>query len=278
MITRESIEAYRESGRVLFRGPGFVYLLPHPELRNWVSNYSVTVPSAGAISDAYAVLPHGSATLVLAFDESGISGSLFGPITRPAHVGRHANRATLLFIVEFQPAGYYAFGGMPQNELTDCVFPFDAVHPAMDRLMKEKLETARDIHGLLAEMDRLFLAHLKTAFYQQEFSLTNQLILRSGGLVSVRELSQSVFYGERHLGRVFEKYMGMGVKSFSRIVRVNKAIHLLRRRDYSLMQAYLETGFYDMPHFIRDFKSICGVTPQQYRDNMSDFYSEIAKF
>ncbi len=40
----------------------------------------------------------------------------------------------------------------------------------------------------------------------------------------------------------------------------------------------IPTGFYDMPHFIHEFKSICGITPQKYQDNMSDFYSEIAKF
>ena len=26
----------------------------------------------------------------------------------------------------------------------------------------------------------------------------------------------------------------------------------------------METGFYDMPHFIHDFMAICGITPQEY--------------
>jgi AraC-like DNA-binding protein len=230
------------------------------------------------MSDKYSIVPHGSATLVFLNDGSHLSCNLFGPITKPACVGAQANKYEMLFIVEFQPAGYYAFSGMPQKELTDCVLPFDTVNPVMNRLVAKKLEAATDINSLIIEMDRLFSTYLKTASYRQEFSLANQMIIISGGALSVKELSQNVFFSERHLNRIFDVYMGVGIKSYSRLVRVNRAIRFLRRYDYSLTRTYLETGFYDMPHFIHDFKSICGITPQEYRDNMSDFYSEIAKF
>lgn len=230
------------------------------------------------MSDQYAVLPHGSATLVFSCDNSNIESSLFGPITKPACVGATANLYGLLFIVEFQPAGYYAFSGIPQNELTDTIVPFETIHPSLQRLIARQLETAPDIENLTAEIDRLFLAHLKTAVYQQEFSLANQIVIASGGLATVKDISQNTFYSERHLGRIFDKYMGLNIKSFSRLVRVNMALRLLRRPGLSIMQVCMQTGFYDMPHFFHDFKSICGITPQEYRDNMSDFYSEIAKF
>lgn len=70
----------------------------------------------------------------------------------------------------------------------------------------------------------------------------------------------------------------MGIKSFARLVRVNKAIRVLRKPQRSLTQVYLQAGYCDLSHFIHDFKSICGITPQEYRDNVSDYYSEIAKF
>jgi AraC-like DNA-binding protein len=278
VITKESIKDLCDMSRVLIRDTDFVYLLPHPSLNNWISNYTITFPSEGMMSDKYAVIPHGCATLVLSFDGTKIFGNLFGPATKPISVGSEANCFSLLFIVEFQPAGYYAFSGMPQSELTDTVIAFETVNPALNRLMAQQMETATDIHSLVTEIDRLFLAHLKAAFYRAEFSLANQMIVKSGGAISVKELSQNVFYSERHLGRIFGEYIGVNIKSFSRLVRVNKAIRLLRRPHFSITQAYLQTGYYDMPHFIHDFKSICGITRQEYRDNLSDFYSEIAKF
>ncbi len=278
MITKDSIPNFFHDRRVLIRGVDFIYLLPHPELRNFISNYTITFPSKGMMSDSYAVVPHGSATLVLSCTDNHILGNLFGPLTKPAYVGKSANLFNLLFIVEFQPAGYYAFSGMPQKEITDCVINFETVNHAMNRLMIEELEATSTIQNLISKIDRLFLAHLKGAFYRGEFLQANHMIINSGGTLSVKELSQNVFFSERHLGRIFNEYIGVNIKSFSRLVRVNKAIRLLQQPNYSITQAFMETGFYDMPHFINDFKSICGITPQEYRDNMSDFYSEIAKF
>lgn len=278
MIKKYSIQNYMNDNRVLIRGVDFIYIQPHSELRNFISNYTITFPSIGMMSDSYAVVPHGSATLVLSCTENSIQVNLFGPITKPAYVGVSANNFSLLFIVEFQPAGYYAFSGMPQKEITDCVINFEDVNPAMNRLMANELEMSVSIHDLITKIDRLFIAHLKGAFYRHEFSHANNLIINSGGTISVKELSQNVFFSERHLGRIFDEYIGVGIKSFSRLVRVNKSIRLLQRHDYGLTQIFMQTGFYDMPHFINDFKSICGITPKEYRDKMSDFYNEIAKF
>lgn len=269
---------FRDNGRVIVRDTGFMYLLPHPVLRNWISNYTITFPVPGMMSDEYSVLPHGSSTLIFSCSDSSISGNLMGPITKPVTVGNAANLLKMLFIVEFQPAGYYAFSGMPQNELTDTHTPFCDVNSCLEKLIEQQLETASGIGDLISEIDRLFIAHLKTALYKPEFILASQHILDSGGKTTVKELSGQVFYSERHLNRMFDRYLGVNVKSFSRLVRVNHALRLLKRRGLSFQQVCIEAGFYDIPHFIHDFKSICGITPQKYRENMSDFYSEIAKF
>ena len=255
-----------------------MYLLPHPALRNWISNYTITFPIAGMMSDEYSVLPHGSATLVFSCNDFTINGNLFGPITKPALVGNAANLFKMLFIVEFQPAGYYAFSKMPQSELTDTVISFDDINPSLEKLIGQQLEIAYSIENLITEIDRLFIAHLKTAVYKPEFTLASQMILVSGGKTTVKGLSQQVFYSERHLTRMFDRYMGINVKSFSRLVRVNHALRLLKQQELTITQVCMQAGFYDIPHFINDFKSICGITPQKYRENMSDFYSELAKF
>ena len=207
-----------------------------------------------------------------------VFSNLFGPATKSVCVGSEANRFQWLFIVEFQPAGYYAFSEMPQKELADRVVSFETVNPVLCRLMTQQMETATDVYSLVTEIDRLLLKHLRTTFFRDEFTLANRMIISRGGLVSVRELSQNVYYSERHLGRIFGEYIGVNIKLFARLVRVNTAIRMLRNSHYSITQAYLKTGYYDMPHFIHDFKSICGITPQEYRENSSDFYSEIAKF
>lgn len=207
MIAKKDLYTFNETKRVLLRENDYIYILPHPALRDRISNYTITFPNPKILPDNYTVIPHGSATLVFFCQQGVFNGNLFGPMSRPCMVGGLANQSELLVIIEFQPAGLSAFTRIPQ-----------------------------------------------------------------------KELAASVYYSERHLNRIFQNYIGMNTKTFSRLVRLNKAIRLMQNTQYQMTDTSCETGFYDLPHFIHDFKSVCGLTPQEYRNRMSDFYNEIAKF
>lgn len=277
MIVKKEIQTFDETCRILLRANDFIYILPHLALRNLISNYTITFPNKDIISDGYTVIPHGSATLVFSHARSGLYGNLFGPITKPCVVGGLANQCSMLLIIEFQPAGLYAFTGANQKELANQRIPFERINSTLNSLILETLESANHLDELIASLDRLFLENLYTA-YPKELQSATKMVRETTGNISCRELSASVYYSERHLNRIFEHYVGMNTKTFSRMVRINKAIRLMQNSQGNLTCASYETGFYDLPHFIHDFKSVCGKTPQEYRNNMSDFYSEIAKF
>ncbi len=277
MITKKDIQNFCETYRVLARADDFIYLLPHQALRNWISNYTITFLSKNMISKNYTVIPHGSATLVFSFDGKGLYSNLFGPATKSCMVGDQANQFDMLFIIEFQPAGLYPFAGINQKELTDHTIPFELINPILNKLIAEMLYNASNIYQLITSLDRLLLSNRHTAC-PSELSFVTQMIIEDIGNISAKKLSDSVYYSERHLNRIFNQYLGMNIKTFSRLVRINKAIRLLHDPQISITKTCNLTGFYDLPHFIHDFKSACGFTPQEYRSNMSDFYTEIAKF
>lgn len=277
MIKKNDIQAFSETCRVLEGAEDYIYLLPHPGLRDWISNYTITFPVQGLLSDCYTIVPHGCATMVCSCNGTGICSYLFGPLTRPCMVGAQANQMDMLFIIEFQPGGLYGLTGVKQKELTDTVIPLASMNVMLDRRIAEKLEQAQSVYELVISLDRLLLSHLHP-LYPAEFSCSLQSVIKNKGNISVKELSGSVYYSERHLNRIFDQYLGMSVKAFSRLVRINRAARLLHNPEYSITQACDTCGFYDLSHFIHQFQSICGITPQKYRDRMSDFYSEIAKF
>lgn len=282
MLGKQDIRSFGEQGRVLMRADDFIYLLPHPGLREWISNYTITFPGDEPMVDDYTVVPHGSGTMVFECGKngnggSGIGGNLFGPVTKACTVGERANRFEMLFIIEFQPAGLYAFTGIKQKELTDCVIPLELVDFALKRQIVEVLEGAESVAGMVRSMDRLLLENRRTVFRPELGGAVRTIITRMGN-ISVRELADSVYYSERHLNRMFDHYLGMNAKTFSRLVRINQTVRLLKNPGYSVTNVCDLAGFYDSSHFIHDFKAVCGITPQEYRDRMSDFYSEIAKF
>lgn len=277
MIDKKDIQTFREAYRILLRGNDFAYILPHPALRNRISNYTVTFPGPKILSDNYTVIPHGSATLVYSYDRRGICGNLFGPLTKPCMVGGRANQCSMLVIIEFQPGGLFAFTGMAQKELANQTIPFDTINSRLDRLILEALESAGSLDKAIGFLDSCLLKELLDA-YPAELQIATRSMIERAGNISCKELSNLVYYSERHLDRIFESHLGMSIKTFSRMVRINKAIRLMKDPQCSITRVSHETGFYDLSHFIHDFKSVCGMTPRQYRSNMSDFYSEIAKF
>ena len=275
MIYKQDIQAFREKRRILLKGNEYLYILPHPNLRDYVSNYTITFPTKEIMSDRYTIMPHASATLVVSSDGMRNSVELFGPAAKPFLVGY--NPAEMLVIIEFQPAGLYALTGISQSELTDKTISFEAVNPALCKLVSEIVEKSGSVHELAAGLDILLLENMYTAYHPQ-LQLALGSIINCAGNISARKLSGDIYYSERQLNRIFEQFVGMSAKSFSKLVRLNKACRLLEDTPGSITSISSAAGYHDLPHFIHDFKSLCGITPQEYRHNMSDFYSAIAKF
>ncbi|HBF5692435.1 TPA: helix-turn-helix domain-containing protein [Clostridioides difficile] len=277
MLKKESIHFINKNRSLIVCEDNFVYLLPCIQLRNWISNFTISFPNQTIISDNYTIIPHGSVTLVFFYDATGLHSLLFGPTTKPKTVGNIANRCDVILIIEFQPAGFFPLIGIQQSEPIDKVVPFSIINTSLDLEIKKIFNESLSIDKLILKLEELLISNIKIE-YSYEFILAIQLIIQNSGNISSQEISKKVFYSSRHLNRLFNQYLGLSMKSFSRLVRINKSIKLLNNNKTSLMSICNELGFYDIPHFIKDFKIVCGITPQKYRANMSDFYSEIAKF
>ena len=277
MLKKESIHFINKNRSLIVCEDNFVYLLPCIQLRNWISNFTISFPNQTIISDNYTIIPDGSVTLVFFYDATGLHSLLFGPTTKPKTVGNIANRCDVILIIEFQPAGFFPLIGIQQSELIDKVVPFSIINTSLDLEIKKIFNESLSIDKLILKLEELLISNIKIE-YSYEFILAIQLIIQNSGNISSQEISKKVFYSSRHLNRLFNQYLGLSMKSFSRLVRINKSIKLLNNNKTSLMSICNELGFYDIPHFIKDFKIVCGITPQKYRANMSDFYSEIAKF
>jgi transcriptional regulator GlxA family with amidase domain len=68
---------------------------------------------------------------------------------------------------------------------------------------------------------------------------------------------------ERHLRRVFREYVGVGPKTFARLIRFHRALGAARAgRHAGWAGIAAAAGYYDQAHLIAEFRAIAGVTPQ----------------
>ena len=96
-------------------------------------------------------------------------------------------------------------------------------------------------------------------------------------MADIRQISMDVGYSERQLRRIFLQRLGVGMHTFSRIVRINRAVGMMQTVGTGMASIANEVGFFDQPHFIHDFKALCGVSPSAYLKKMSVFYNDAYK-
>lgn len=82
---------------------------------------------------------------------------------------------------------------------------------------------------------------------------------------SVAELAAAFNYNEKYLGRLFKTRMGMSVRDYCNLLRVNKAKELLRETDMSISQIAGQVGFNNITYFDRVFRTITRLSPRSYR-------------
>lgn len=277
MISNNDLYACTASFRILLQTNQFICLRPHAGLKNHISNYNITFPTKSIMSDGFTEMPCGCATLSIENDGKNMFVTLDGPTARPCVVGNRANQLKMLVTIEFKPAGLYALTGIPQSELVGKTIAFGLIHAQLSKSLCEAVEKANSIAELVNSLDTLLLKHMVVAF-QPQLIPALQAIVGCAGNINVKKLSANIHYSERQLNRIFKQQVGAGVKSFSRLIRVHNAFRLLKRPNSSLVLLSDGLGFHDLSHFIHDFKSVCGITPQAYRHNMSDFYINTTRF
>ncbi len=102
--------------------------------------------------------------------------------------------------------------------------------------------------------------------YAKPHDITKYVIKTVGktyGFLSVSELIDELGYSHRYTDRVFKSYLGMSIKKYADIIRLQQAIDMLKAGEDD--SVYSKLGYYDQAHFIQKFKRFTSFTPMTYR-------------
>lgn len=137
------------------------------------------------------------------------------------------------------------------------------------------LDQTNSLSELNKQLNQILLSYTGNYTLSNELLLSVDTLLRGHGSVSVALLSEQSHYSTRHLNRIFLNQIGISIKTFARLIRLEHTLQLLGSGAYELTELALQNGYCDQSHFIRDFKKLCGITPNTFLANMSDFsYTE----
>ena len=94
------------------------------------------------------------------------------------------------------------------------------------------------------------------------------------GELSLAELAQSVNLSVWRLSHIFKSDVGMPPIRYLRLLRMEKAKHLLESSFLSVKEIAYQVGLNDESHFVRDFKSTYGSSPALYRSQFMGGFAE----
>jgi len=89
-----------------------------------------------------------------------------------------------------------------------------------------------------------------------------QLVYTTRGAVTVKELSQQVFWSSRQINRYFNQQFGISLKAYCNILRFRASLEHIAEG-----KLYPEEAFFDQNHFIKEVKKYAGVVPKELAKN-----------
>jgi AraC-like DNA-binding protein len=164
--------------------------------------------------------------------------------------------------VRFLPAMLPQLLDVSAGELADNQFSLVDVLPRIAELIT-RVQPSASAQDRKEALDKIFLPLIDrqqrsadTRLYQA----LDSILSNSSGDCRVEKIDAGV--SARHLRRLFEFYVGQNAKTFSQVVRFQKILHIYSA-PMKPRNAFLDAGYYDQAHFIREFKSFYGQTPGQ---------------
>lgn len=95
------------------------------------------------------------------------------------------------------------------------------------------------------------------------------IIHKGKGNINIAKIAEEVGYNQRYLDRVFKEAVGVSMKKYAEIIRIQKAIYYLQ--NSLAYEIYERLGYYDQAHFIKDFKKNTSLTPSRFERANSQY-------
>ena len=199
---------------------------------------------------------------------------------RAAIIGQHSymmdRQVTsdfVLFQIVFQPGALFRLTGVAANELTNTLVDAETVFSSEIRLVNERLSST-DCHLEMIRIVENFLSYLirsrHTTLYRYHcnrlpIDKVSQYILQTPSSFSLDWLAGQACLSTKQFYNLFTQRMGVSPKLYACIARFDQAIKIKNTfpcKDW--LSLALESGYYDYPHLVRDFKEFTRLTPTDF--------------
>ena len=138
------------------------------------------------------------------------------------------------------------------------IFPFDQYVSGSDAdFLREEIMNSFLVDAKISIVERWLLRRLRKIESIQEAVVQYAVeeTLLNPTQASMKAVADKTGYSQQHFINLFKKYMGLSPKQYQRIVRFNQTlIEIEKSQQIDWASLSVDLGYYDQPHFIKDFR------------------------
>ena len=127
----------------------------------------------------------------------------------------------------------------------------------------QQLKEANTDRVRIKVIESFLLINLTKKDGQELITITVEIIKKHACDIKIMVLAEQLYISQSQLEKRFRKIVGASPKKFASIVRLTNVLDSAPNCD-SMTKLGLQAGYFDQAHFIKDFKSFTGITPERY--------------
>jgi AraC-like DNA-binding protein len=240
----------------------YQFLPPPSELSGFVESFWMLVNHSGTAKKV-AILPDGRIDIFFSFSSiQPYHVTLMGLGIEPGE--GNIDAGTILFAISFKLLAAEYLIDMKVASLVNAARDLPA------DLWGMNVHDLSDFPSFCKKVSGKMLALLKKEIDGRKSSLFG-LIYNSAGSMTVKELSEKVFWSSRQINRYFTEQFGITLKAYCNILRFRASFGHIKEG-----KLFPEQNFSDQAHFIKEIKKLSGVLPKELSKNKNDRFIQFS--
>ena len=187
------------------------------------------------------------------------------------YISISAHQNSEMLVIQFKPYGAFPFLKSSVDSFNDTVVPAENIFGDDILNLHEKIVTQETTQTKL----KVAAKWIENKFDNSKtppadiINIVHQL--QNEPTENHKTIIDDYAKTQKHLINQFKKYVGVTPKYYHRIVRFNKILQLIQKREMIPWgQIAYECNYTDQSHFIKDFKYFSGFNPTEFINNNFD--------
>jgi AraC-like DNA-binding protein len=174
------------------------------------------------------------------------------------------SKGTGNLLILFKEAGAAAFFKTPLHTLFEESVSLDNFIPHQNlSIIEEQLAEAKNNSQRIDLIERFLLSELYNPEPDKLILSALKKIHSAKGIIKIKDLADTLYISQDAFEKRFRRIVGTSPKQFSSILRM-KSITNSGQQKHTLTELAFDAGYFDQPHFNKDFRLFTGQTPTEF--------------